>query len=190
MTRIHCPSLVLVRLLRRVESVRVVGRASWFCSPGRNETVVLLVASDGLRLMGDVWTQPRQSNHAVEMTKPSTGQTSEDGNNINRKLASVPRRLSVSRRGTRTIRFHWQHSPWLTLCLHSAERVMLSPPPPCCLCSVFLVFQGNANVFPRVFRDFCVAPLRIAHYKINTVDNLSCSGLTVIRLDFKPRSWR
>lgn len=104
------------------------------------------------------------------MTQSSTGQTSEDGNNINRKLASVARRrsLSVFRRETRTIRFYWQHSPWLTqFALGRADNALL--PPPLVVCrQCFLSIPGNANVFPGAFRDFSAAPLRRAHYKINT----------------------
>jgi hypothetical protein len=144
----------------------VVGRALRFCWPARNETVA--IASDGLRLMGDVWTQPRQSNHADEMTQSSTGQTSEDGNTSKTRQRRSPSFSFCFQ--TRHGRFGFTGNirrGWLSL--HSAERIMLSPPPPLVVCrQCFLSILGHANVFPGAFRDFSVAPLRRTHYKINT----------------------
>ena len=87
------------------------------CSPDRNETVVVVI-EEIPQLWVDVWTQPRQSNHATEMTI-----SHRLGKQVKTATILIENSLSVvvvvsfcfqTSTETRTIRFYWAHSRWLT----------------------------------------------------------------------------
>jgi hypothetical protein len=97
--------------------------------------------------------------------KPSTGQTSQDGNNINRKLSQRRRRrlflFSDEHRETRTIRFYWAHSRWLTqFALGRADNAISSSSSPVVVSAQ--CFLRNFQRDKRMPMSFFLSSLRVS----------------------------
>jgi hypothetical protein len=148
-------------------SVHLVGHCPYGggCSPDRNETVVVVI-EEIPRLWVDVWTQPRQSNHATEMTiSHRLGKQAKTATILIENSPSVVVvvsfcfQTSTERHGRFVFTGHIRGG-WLSL--HSAERIMLYPlPPPQLLCL--------RNVFLEISREtrecqclFFLSPLRVS----------------------------